>query len=134
MYRKTPLSPNNQQVSRGIIRPLLSLGYKNRHDHMLRVGSPRLPGSHPAALAASLISINSSFFSPHYAKNSSSNPHAQTITLSFHLASDPARKGSLIFHFFFLWPHLRHMEVPRLGVESELQVWPKLQLAAMPDP
>ena len=24
--------------------------------------------------------------------------------------------------FFFLWPHLQHMEVPRLGVESELQL------------
>ena len=24
--------------------------------------------------------------------------------------------------FFFLWPHLRHMEVPRLGVELELQL------------
>ena len=26
----------------------------------------------------------------------------------------------LIFYFFFLGPHLSHMEVPRLGVESEL--------------
>ena len=29
---------------------------------------------------------------------------------------------SLILFFFFLWPHLQHMEVPELGVESELQL------------
>ena len=31
--------------------------------------------------------------------------------------------------FFFLWPHLWHMEVPRLGVTSELQplAWPQPQ-------
>ena len=46
----------------------------------------------------------------------------------------------------FLWPHLQHMEVPRLGVESELQLLayanarselylqPTLQLMATPDP
>ena len=27
-----------------------------------------------------------------------------------------------LFIFIFLGPHLRHMEVPRLGVESELQL------------
>ena len=26
------------------------------------------------------------------------------------------------FLIFFLWPHLQHMEVPRLGNESELQL------------
>ena len=26
------------------------------------------------------------------------------------------------FFFFFLWPHPRHMEVPRLGAKSELQL------------
>ena len=26
------------------------------------------------------------------------------------------------FFFSFVWPHLRHMEVPGLGVESELQI------------
>ena len=51
--------------------------------------------------------------------------------------------------FFFLWLHLLHMEVPRLGVELELQLLacttatgtldelhlqPTLQLVAMPDP
>ena len=27
-----------------------------------------------------------------------------------------------LFFFFFLGPHLRHMEVPRLGVKWELQL------------
>ena len=51
--------------------------------------------------------------------------------------------------FFFLWPHLWHMEVPGLGIESELQPpaytvctathiqaesAPMLQLAATLDP
>ena len=27
-----------------------------------------------------------------------------------------------IFYFCFLWPHLQHMEVPRPGVKSELQM------------
>ena len=27
-----------------------------------------------------------------------------------------------VFFLFFLWPHLRPMEVPRLGVQSELQL------------
>ena len=29
---------------------------------------------------------------------------------------------SLVISFFFLWPHLWHMEVARPGLESELQV------------
>ena len=29
-----------------------------------------------------------------------------------------------VFFFFFLWPHLRHMEVPRLGLKSEPQLLP----------
>ena len=28
----------------------------------------------------------------------------------------------MLISFFFSTPHLRHMEVPRLGVESELQL------------
>ena len=31
-------------------------------------------------------------------------------------------EASCLFVFFFLWLHLRHMEVPRLGVNSELQL------------
>ena len=39
----------------------------------------------------------------------------------------PLRSGHDSFSFFFsfflfLWPHLRHMEVPRLGVKSELEL------------
>ena len=29
--------------------------------------------------------------------------------------------------FFFKWPHPRHMEVPRLRIESEAQLWPMPQ-------
>ena len=37
-------------------------------------------------------------------------------------------KANLIFSFFvFLGPHLQHMEVPSLGVKSELQVQPTPQ-------
>ena len=42
---------------------------------------------------------------------------------------------NLIFKFFcFLGPHLWHMEVPRLGVESELQLPAYITATAMPDP
>ena len=34
---------------------------------------------------------------------------------------DRARE-SFFFFFFFLGPHLQHMDVPRLGVESELHL------------
>ena len=40
----------------------------------------------------------------------------------------------LIFFFFFLEPHLQHMEVFRLGVESELHLPPTPQLMATLDP
>ena len=30
--------------------------------------------------------------------------------------------GFLFVYFVFLWPHPWHMEVPRLGVKSEMQV------------
>ena len=36
------------------------------------------------------------------------------------------------FFFFFLGPHLQPMEVPRLGVDSELQVLAYTAAAAMP--
>ena len=35
---------------------------------------------------------------------------------------------------FFLWPHLQHMEVPRLGVQSNLQLPAYAYTTAMPDP
>ena len=34
----------------------------------------------------------------------------------------PFRKGCLFVCFVFLGPHLRQIEVPRLGVELELQL------------
>ena len=40
----------------------------------------------------------------------------------------------LIYIYSFLGPHLRHMEVPRLGVELELQLLATPQLMEMPDP
>ena len=42
----------------------------------------------------------------------------------------------LSFFFFFLGPHPRHMEVPRLGVESELQLpaYATATATATPDP
>ena len=38
------------------------------------------------------------------------------------------------FYFYFLELHLWHMEVPRLGVESELQLLACAKATAMPDP
>ena len=39
-----------------------------------------------------------------------------------------------LFVFVFLGLHLWHVEVPRLGVESELRLWPAPQLVATLDP
>ena len=36
--------------------------------------------------------------------------------------------------FFFLGPHLRHIEVPRLGVELEVQLQAYTTATAIPDP
>ena len=33
----------------------------------------------------------------------------------------------ILLLFFFLWPHLQHMEVPRPGIKSELHLEPMLQ-------
>ena len=38
------------------------------------------------------------------------------------------------FSFFFLGPHPQLMEVPRLGIESELQLPTSATATAMPDP
>ena len=40
----------------------------------------------------------------------------------------------ILFFFFFLGPHPRHMEVPRLGVKSELSPPAYITAIAMPDP
>ena len=44
------------------------------------------------------------------------------------------RPNAMGVALYFLEPHLWHMEVPRLRVESELHLSPMLQLAAMLDP
>ena len=41
--------------------------------------------------------------------------------------------GNFFFFFFFLGPHLRHMEVSRLGVKSELQLLAYTTVIAMLD-
>ena len=40
----------------------------------------------------------------------------------------------ILFFFIFLGPHLQHVEVPRLGVESELQLLAYTTATVMPDP
>ena len=45
-----------------------------------------------------------------------------------------AQSGLHFFFFFFLEPHLQHMEVPRLGVKSELQVLAYATATAVLDP
>ena len=45
-----------------------------------------------------------------------------------------ATKGTPPFFFFFLQPHLQHMDVPRLGVELELQLQAYATATAMLDP
>ena len=42
-------------------------------------------------------------------------------------------KGILFFSFCFLEPHLWHMEVPRLGLGSELQLQPYTTATTMQD-
>ena len=51
------------------------------------------------------------------------------IAREYHLAM-----GNFFFSFFFLGPHLQHMEVPRLGVELELQLPAYAIATATPDP
>ena len=43
-------------------------------------------------------------------------------------------KAFTIFFFFFLWPHLWHVEFPGLGVELELQLPAYTTAAATLDP
>ena len=50
----------------------------------------------------------------------------------------PCHKRTPLGHFFFfpafVGPHFRHMEVPRLGVESKLQLPAYTRATATPDP
>ena len=49
---------------------------------------------------------------------------AAAVRFSSHCATagTPEHTAFFFFFFFFLWPHPWHMEVPRLGVESKLQL------------
>ena len=53
-------------------------------------------------------------------------PETSTLRNAFccHTASDtvPTAQSPFFFFFFFQWPHLWPVSVPRLGVESELQL------------
>ena len=40
----------------------------------------------------------------------------------------------ILFYFVFLGPHPQHLEVPRLGVQSELQLPAYITATTMPDP
>ena len=48
----------------------------------------------------------------------------------------PFQTGCCFFFFllFFLGPHPQHMDVPRLGVQSELQLLVYATVTATPDP
>ena len=52
----------------------------------------------------------------------------------FPFPKDLSPSLSFFFSFFFLGPYPRHMEIPRLGVESELQLSPYSTATAMQDP
>ena len=99
-----------QQMSKCIIRPLFPQLISRSADISWDLPSPwaveadmtMCPGSlsliirkaFPAALAAFLISINSSFSSPHSVTgNSSSNPHAQTGTVFSWISHLIGKKG-----------------------------------------
>ena len=50
------------------------------------------------------------------------------------ISDQELEKDSLFFFLFFKGPHLQHMEVPRLGVKSELQLLSYATATAMQDP
>ena len=57
------------------------------------------------------------------------NPAAETYVASLTHCTTRELSGLFceFFLFFFLGPHLQHMEIPRLGTESELQLPPTPQ-------
>ena len=59
--------------------------------------------------------------------------HLKKNILSKHLSSFRFSFFSFFFFLFFLGPHLQHMEVPRLGVESELLLLAYTTATAMRD-
>ena len=58
----------------------------------------------------------------------------KSLVFSIYLRVSLKKLGAEIFFFFcFLGPHLQHVEVPRLGVELELQLPAYTTATAMPD-
>ena len=53
---------------------------------------------------------------------------------SVHPSIQHSSSSMVLFCFFLLGPHPRHMHVPRLGVESELQLPPYSTATATQDP
>ena len=58
----------------------------------------------------------------------------QSINLLIHIATLTEFIFFLSFVFWFLGPHPQHMEVPRLGAESELQLLAYVTATATRDP
>ena len=61
-------------------------------------------------------------------------PISSLVTLAQLLSAVATSMVIFFFFFSFLGPHPRHMEVPRLGVESELQLPDCATATAMQDP
>ena len=49
------------------------------------------------------------------------------VSVVYHSDVQITNQTNFFFFFCFLGPHSQHMEVPRLGVKSELQRWPMPQ-------
>ena len=81
VYLKTPVFPINQRVSRCILRPLLSPGYKNTHDHTF-CGGISLIVRKSSCCSSSIFYLNKRIFlfTSLGRKNSFSNPGAWTTT------------------------------------------------------
>ena len=60
----------------------------------------------------------------------------QTLNCSFTSCTNQVFPLAFFFFFFFVFlgPHPQHMEVPRLGVKSELKLMAYTAATAMPDP
>ena len=55
------------------------------------------------------------------------------LSIIFHICLANFSRICFSFFFLFLGPHMQHMEVPRLGVECELQLPAYTTATAMPD-
>ena len=62
------------------------------------------------------------------------SPGVPTFVLLRHWIQDVSAVAFLLFGLVCLGPHLRHMEVPRLGAESELQPPAHTTATGMRDP